>query len=108
MHAQVSRDELRHHIQNLKYAKVGIISKPTAQLKQTKEETVQYASLNYNAVVKQQSPDASVCLDQILIQLRYVAPDWRKLGEAVGMNRLQLDHISQYVAMLTLMKENRF
>ena len=34
-------------------------------------------------------------LDQILIQLKEVAPHWRRLGEAVGVGRL--DEISQYV-----------
>ena len=34
-------------------------------------------------------------LDQILIQLKEVAPYWRRLGEAVGVGRL--DEISQYV-----------
>ena len=36
-------------------------------------------------------------LDQILIQLKEVAPHWRRLGEAVGVGRL--DEISQYVYM---------
>ena len=41
------------------------------------------------------SADSKVCLDQILIQLKEVAPHWRRLGEAVGVGRL--DEISQYV-----------
>ncbi|CAI8016911.1 Peroxidasin [Geodia barretti] len=54
-----------------------------------------HASLDYNAVVTPPPPDTFVCLDQILIQLREVTPHWRKLGEAVGVHRL--DEISEYV-----------
>ena len=41
------------------------------------------------------STDLEVSLDQILIQLREVTPHWRRLGEAVGVQRL--DEISEYV-----------
>ena len=39
--------------------------------------------------------DRSVSLDQILIQLKEVAPKWRELAEAVGVE--SLDEISDYV-----------
>ena len=37
-------------------------------------------------------------LDQILIQLKEVTPHWRRLGEAVGVQRL--DEIAEYVCQL--------
>ena len=79
----------------MKYAQLGIISKLDAHLKQSEMETVQYASLDHNAVVIPPLPDTFVSLDQILIQLREVTPHWRRLGEAVGVQRL--DEILQYV-----------
>ena len=39
--------------------------------------------------------DGSVCLDQILIQLKEVAPQWRELAEAVGVEKV--DEVSDYV-----------
>ena len=39
--------------------------------------------------------DRSVCLDQILIQLKVVAPQWRELAEAVGVENV--NEISDYV-----------
>ena len=39
--------------------------------------------------------DGSVGLDQILIQLNEVAPQWRELAEAVGVENV--DEISDYV-----------
>ncbi|CAI8024735.1 hypothetical protein GBAR_LOCUS14348, partial [Geodia barretti] len=65
-------------------------------------DRVQYASLDHTATVRAvppaeplQDPDLEVSLDQILIQLREVTPHWRRLGEAVGVQRL--DEISEYV-----------
>ncbi|CAI8020406.1 hypothetical protein GBAR_LOCUS12213 [Geodia barretti] len=82
-------------VENVKYAQLGIISKIDARLKQSEMDIVQYASLDHDAVVTPPPPDTFVCLDQILIQLREVTPHWRKLGEAVGVHRL--DEILQYV-----------
>ena len=79
----------------MKYAQLGIISKIDARLKQSEMDIVQYASLDHDAVVTPPPPDTFVCLDQILIQLREVTPHWRRLGEAVGVHRL--DEILQYV-----------
>jgi hypothetical protein len=79
----------------VKYAQLGIISKIDARLKQSEMDIVQYASLDHDAVVTPPPPDTFVCLDQILIQLREVTPHWRKLGEAVGVQKL--DEILQYV-----------
>ena len=39
--------------------------------------------------------DFSVCLDQILIQLKEVAPKWRELAEAVGAGNV--NEISDFV-----------
>ncbi|CAI8046599.1 hypothetical protein GBAR_LOCUS25782 [Geodia barretti] len=69
-------------------------------------DRVEYAALDLNAMASQQPPppqtpppthdlDSKVSLDQILIQLREVTPHWRRLGEAVGVQRL--DEISEYV-----------
>ncbi|CAI8021276.1 hypothetical protein GBAR_LOCUS12638 [Geodia barretti] len=65
-------------------------------------DRVEYAALDLNAMASQQPPppqthdlDSKVSLDQILIQLREVTPHWRRLGEAVGVHRL--DEISEYV-----------
>ena len=88
----------------MKYAQIGIIAKPDASPKQSDTDTVQYASLDHNAVVNPPSPDASVCLDQILIQLREVTPHWRRLGEAVGVHRL--DEISRYVRQRCMENKN--
>ena len=44
--------------------------------------------------------DSAVCLDQILIQLKEVAPQWRRLGKAVGLEAL--DDISRHVCRLCL------
>ncbi|CAI8046613.1 Leucine-rich repeat and fibronectin type-III domain-containing protein 5 [Geodia barretti] len=65
-------------------------------------DRVEYAALDLNAMASQQPPppqtpppNSKVSLDQILIQLREVTPHWRRLGEAVGVQRL--DEISEYV-----------
>ncbi|CAI8027028.1 Leucine-rich repeat and fibronectin type-III domain-containing protein 5 [Geodia barretti] len=69
-------------------------------------DRVEYAALDLNAMASQQPPppqtpppthnlDSKVSLDQILIQLKEVTPHWRRLGEAVGVQRL--DEISEYV-----------
>ena len=44
--------------------------------------------------------DVSVCLDQILIQLEEVAPDWRRLAEAVGIEGV--NDIAEYVRQTML------
>lgn len=40
--------------------------------------------------------DENVGLDQILIQLKEVAPQWRSLAESVGLDREAVDGISEY------------
>ncbi|CAI8046604.1 hypothetical protein GBAR_LOCUS25782 [Geodia barretti] len=91
--------------QTLVYAEVGPhISQTRRQMFNPQSDRVQYASLDHTATVRAvppaaaeplQDPDLEVSLDQILIQLREVTPHWRRLGEAVGVHRL--DEISEYV-----------
>jgi hypothetical protein len=90
--------------QTLVYAEVGPhISQTRRQMFNPQSDRVQYASLDHTATVNAlppaaeplQDPDLEVSLDQILIQLREVTPHWRKLGEAVGVQKL--DEISEYV-----------
>ncbi|CAI8024733.1 hypothetical protein GBAR_LOCUS14348, partial [Geodia barretti] len=89
--------------QTLVYAEVGPhISQTCRQMFNPQSDRVQYASLDHTATVRAvppaeplQDPDLEVSLDQILIQLREVTPHWRRLGEAVGVQRL--DEISEYV-----------
>ena len=63
-----------------------------------KSEKVEYASLDHNVEARRAAVDSSVCLDQILIQLREVSPHWRRLGEAVGL--ATLDEINEYVCSI--------
>ncbi|CAI8019943.1 hypothetical protein GBAR_LOCUS11943 [Geodia barretti] len=90
--------------ETLVYAEVGPhISQTRRQMFNPQSDRVQYASLDHTATVRAvppaaeplQDPDLEVSLDQILIQLREVTPHWRRLGEAVGVQRL--DEISEYV-----------
>ena len=41
--------------------------------------------------------DQSVGLDQVLIQLQEVVPQWRDLAEAVGMDTESLERIKKHV-----------
>ena len=45
--------------------------------------------------------DANVGLDQILIQLKEVAPQWRSLAETAGLDHDTLDRISEYVSLVS-------
>ena len=74
---------------------MGIIPSPAPHTTPSDDsDKVQYAALDHNAVI----PDSTVCLDQILIQLKEVAPQWRRLGEAVGLEAL--DDIAEYVRQI--------
>ena len=44
--------------------------------------------------------DSSVSLDQILIQLRDIESDWRNLGQAVHVERL--DEIAEFVSCMDI------
>ena len=99
---QVTTQNLKYthsisNLQTVKYAQVGIIPSPAPHTTPSADsDKVQYAALDHNAVI----PDSTVCLDQILIQLKEVAPQWRRLGEAVGLEAL--DDIAEYVRQIKM------
>ena len=73
----------------------------------------QYMSIGKNVCIKQLTvvclvipSDANVGLDQILIQLKEVAPQWRSLAETAGLDHDTLDRISEYVSLVSSIHYN--
>jgi hypothetical protein len=98
-----SHSPLKSPVKNLKYAEEGPQCHVTSASLPPPPQTgnVQSTSLTCNDTVSpasdfKQNVDLSVSLDQILIQLKEVAPKWRELAVAVGAENV--NEISDFVS----------
>ena len=73
----------------------ALVSPLRADLKETGKKCFRFILINALIPLVYSWTDLSVSLDQILIQLQEVAPDWRRLAEAMELE--DIDKITEYV-----------